>query len=196
MGTRYLRNSPVSESITVTHQSSETFLVEHIYSEETIGNVLAINLRQKIGTELSFVTFVNGQDSTEVIIESTNISPGDYTLILESFDMNSRGTVAATLATNIVTITIEVVPTAPTFSKSLDNQIVAVGSNDSWVLPDTIATYLPVVVELSPDSRISNVVTYDEKSHTVSFLGEKLDLNSELSGGIFLLRITLKDRVA
>ena len=67
----------------------------HIYAEEDIGNVLAINLRQRQGSELDFVTFVEHDGHTDVVFDAANLVSGQqYTLILESFDSNSNGDMA------------------------------------------------------------------------------------------------------
>ena len=64
----------------------------HIYAEEDIGNVLAINLRQKQGFELDFVSFVEQDSHTDVLIDASNLLGGQqFTLVLESFDTNSNG---------------------------------------------------------------------------------------------------------
>ena len=76
----------------------------HIYSESTIGNVLAVNMRQKVGSELSFVTFANGATSTDVIINSNGVSPGVYNLVLQSYDTD--GVVFSTLKTDTIIITV------------------------------------------------------------------------------------------
>ena len=54
-----------------------------------IGTQFVVDLRQQVGAELSFVTLANGLTSTEVVINTTGELPGEYTLILESFDSSS-----------------------------------------------------------------------------------------------------------
>ena len=76
----------------------------HVYSEERIGNELAIDLRQKAGTELPFVTFTNKATATDVVIDATGVMPGEYTLDLEAFDTNSS--VKSTLKTDTVKIVV------------------------------------------------------------------------------------------
>lgn len=55
MGTRYVRSAPLAELKEVDSNSSTIIEVENIFSEEAIGNVLSIELRQKEGAELTFV---------------------------------------------------------------------------------------------------------------------------------------------
>ena len=45
-----------------------------------------VDLRQKAGSELSFVTLTNGASSTDVLINTSDVSPGEYNLVIESFD--------------------------------------------------------------------------------------------------------------
>ena len=64
-----------------------------------------INLRQKSGHDLSFVSFAEKAVSTEVFIDPRGVAPGVYTLYIESFDANSN--VYSTLRTDIIELTIE-----------------------------------------------------------------------------------------
>ena len=43
-------------------------------------------MRQQIGKEHDFVNLINTSTSTEVTIDGTSLSSGDYELVLESFD--------------------------------------------------------------------------------------------------------------
>ena len=54
-----------------------------------IGNILNINLRQTSGAELAFVTLTEETGKTTVNFDTNGISTGEYSLILESFDLNS-----------------------------------------------------------------------------------------------------------
>ena len=66
MGTRYIRDSSLPDTIYVTVGVQYSLVVENIYSEHTIGNILVPNLRQKAGNELTFVTIY--QDTSEAIV--------------------------------------------------------------------------------------------------------------------------------
>ena len=68
-----------------------------------IGNQLAINLRQKAGSELSFVTLKNDASSTDVAINTTDLINGEYNLVLESFDTAFK---TLTLKTDTVKIVV------------------------------------------------------------------------------------------
>ena len=84
-----------------------------------IGNDLAINLRQKTGEELSFVSLVNGTISTYVILYTAGVAPGEYSLVLESYDLNSNGAVPATLKTDTISIIVEEPLNPPYFTEEL-----------------------------------------------------------------------------
>ena len=81
--------------------------VEHIRGKYTYANVLAINLRQKTGEELSYVTLANSSSEamTEVIIDTAGLPLSNYTLVLESYDENSDG-IESTLKTDTIQIVI------------------------------------------------------------------------------------------
>ena len=63
MATEYVRDSPVLTSISVGHTETEVIVIENIYSKHHIGNTLSIKLRQKAGSELPWVSFVQGSPS-------------------------------------------------------------------------------------------------------------------------------------
>ena len=87
MGTEYVHSKPPLTEITITKGSTTTINIPHITSALTIGNTLQINMRQRTGTELNFVSLKNGGSSTEVIIDGNDLTSGDYELILESYDV-------------------------------------------------------------------------------------------------------------
>lgn len=66
MGTQYVRDEPVPETLQIFResQSTETINILHIYSTLTIGNTLQINMRQRSGSELDFVSLINHDYST------------------------------------------------------------------------------------------------------------------------------------
>ena len=66
--------------------------------------MLDINLRQKAGTELLWVTLEQG-NPTHIKIVPAAVAPGDYTLILQSYDKN--GSVKSTLKEDLITITVQ-----------------------------------------------------------------------------------------
>ena len=79
--------------------------VPHVHAADTIGNVLAIDLRQSADFELSFVQLTKGATATEVLIDATGLAVGNYTLKLESFDKN--GGVFSALKIDTVTIVVK-----------------------------------------------------------------------------------------
>ena len=86
MGTQYVRDQTLPETIELLTDDLTSFTIINIYSAIPIGNQLNINLRQSLDNELSFVTFTELYSSTIIDIDATDIQPGDYSLILESFD--------------------------------------------------------------------------------------------------------------
>ena len=66
MGTRYVRDYPVPETIEILRdsQSTKAINIHHITSAIPIGNTLQINMRQRSGSELDFVVLINHDFST------------------------------------------------------------------------------------------------------------------------------------
>lgn len=85
-GTKYVRSSSssVPSSVEITQGESQTITIENISSYWDIGNELAINMRQT--TSLSFVSLTEVTGSTDVLIDTTGLEVGEYTLTLESFN--------------------------------------------------------------------------------------------------------------
>ena len=72
LGTRYSRATAAPSSIEIyANIGTATFTIAHISSELSIGNVLAISMRQKAGHELAFVTFDDLATETAIIIDSS-----------------------------------------------------------------------------------------------------------------------------
>ena len=89
MGTRVVRDETLVESIEVRADTQFSLSVPHVYPEDVIGTQFVVDLRQQAGVELSFVTLSNGPTSTEVVINTVGVDPGDYILVIESFDSSS-----------------------------------------------------------------------------------------------------------
>ena len=102
-GTQYGRNSTVPASLEIAAGDAKTLEIEPIYAMLEIGNTLDIHLRQKVGSELPWVTFPDGNPK-QVHFAPDGVEPGNYTVILESFDQNSG--VFSTLKTDTVTVTV------------------------------------------------------------------------------------------
>lgn len=64
MGTEYVHTVPPPTEITIEEGSITTLNIPHITSALTIGNTLDINIRQRSGTELDFVSFINNDSFT------------------------------------------------------------------------------------------------------------------------------------
>ena len=86
IGTKYIRDEPLPAGIEVQAGSLAVFSVPHVFAQDTIGNVLAIDLRLSADSEYTAVELSNGAGATEVTIDATSVYSGEYTLKLESFD--------------------------------------------------------------------------------------------------------------
>ena len=104
-------SSPWLEPITLelANQEVKSLPIENIFAKQNIGNWLDINVRQKAGLELSWVSITQGNPNTQVTLTPTNLAPGKYELVLESFDNNSsvksvlkRDTIVLTIADQAV----------------------------------------------------------------------------------------------
>ena len=98
-GTFFYRENLPESTVEIPAGNTLTLEVEHIKASLEYAHSLDINLRQSSSSaNLSFVTFKNEASSTEVIINTEGISPGEHTLVLESFD--ASGSVKSTLKTD------------------------------------------------------------------------------------------------
>ena len=57
-GTNYVRDEAIQETLTVASGMTQSLNVPHVYSALPIGNVLAINMRQRVGEELDFIQII------------------------------------------------------------------------------------------------------------------------------------------
>ena len=76
-GTRYIRASDPPSSITL-DVSPKVLIMNHVYAEDVISDVLAINLRQKPGSELSWVSIDNFPTSAIVTFNVEGVPAGEY----------------------------------------------------------------------------------------------------------------------
>ena len=84
--TDFVRDVSVKDSIIVKSGMKGTLDVNHVYSSINLPISFSIDLRQKFGSELTFVTLTNSISSTNVEIDATFLPTGEYTLVLEAFD--------------------------------------------------------------------------------------------------------------
>ena len=124
-GTVYTRENQPATSVEIPAGEIYILQVEHIQALYPHANVQVISLRQSPGTELSFVSFENQTSATNVIIDTTSLSDGEYALVLETFDADSDG-VESTLKIDTVTIVVisqatvtEIGCPLPTFTEPL-----------------------------------------------------------------------------
>ena len=101
--TDFVRDVSIQSSILVTAGKKAYFNVDHVYASITLPSSLSLDLRQKNGSKLTFVTLTNDASSTDVEIDATYLLPIEYTLVLEAFE--SEGAFKGlSLKTDTVTI--------------------------------------------------------------------------------------------
>ncbi len=81
------------------------------------------------------MSLVNGAISTDVILYTAGVAPGEYSLVLESYDMNSNGAVPATLKTDTISIIVEEPLNQPYFTEDLKTESLIAGYPSEWTLP-------------------------------------------------------------
>ena len=107
-GTIYEHKTPVTALVNLQqgYQAAD-LTIEHVESrpDVKITNVLDINLRQKVGSELQWIQISN--DAVAATL-SFDLSPplGKYQLILESIDLNSPLISPTVLKTNVITVNV------------------------------------------------------------------------------------------
>ena len=139
-GTSYIRIETLTDTIVIQAGDQSVLSVPHVFAEDVIGDQLAIELRQKAGSEIPFVSFINFASSTDVVIDATGVLPGEYTLVLESFDTNSD-LQELTLKTDIITIVVAIQgnsDTLPYFVAELEPVAITFGQSSEWTLPQII----------------------------------------------------------
>jgi len=107
-GALYKRSTPVPATFQVIIGTATILAVEKITADAStpITNTLDIMLRQQVGTELAWVTFTQKATVTEVnFAPDRTVTPGTYSLVLESFDL--AGGVFSALKTDTVSVTVE-----------------------------------------------------------------------------------------
>ena len=112
IGTAFIRDEPLADTIEVQAGETATLSVPHVRAQDTIGNVIAIDLRLGDDSELTSVQLTNGATATDVIIDTTGLTVGTHVLKLESFDTN--GEVFSSLKIDTVTIVVVAPPADPT----------------------------------------------------------------------------------
>ena len=127
-GTKYVRDGdPLPSSIEVAQGGVIRLSVPHIYSEFIIGTALAINLRQSGSSHHNFVSIIEYDNSSDVIIEPGDQPEGEYDLTLESF--NTLSNVKSALKIDVITIIISppTSPTPPIFVQELSTKMLTIG---------------------------------------------------------------------
>ena len=136
------------------------------------------------------MTFANGATLTKVIIDTNGISAGDYTLVLESYDLKSNGAVPPTLKTDTISIIVEEPLNPLYFTEDLETEYLVADQPSKWTLPPIETGLLRLQeVRIDADPLISDQISFDFLSSTISFSGEGLD--SLTSTEFVKIKITL-----
>jgi len=87
---QYTRSKSVPSIVGIVSGDSKVLMIENIGSSSPCVS-LNIQVRQKTGSELTWVSLQQGSPSEALIATPPDLVPGDYTLVLESYDENSPG---------------------------------------------------------------------------------------------------------
>ena len=134
---------------------------------------------------IEFVTLTEQSDSTDVIIDTTGVSAGEYTLMLESF--NTLSIAKSALKKDTITIT---VTAPPSFTETLTSEVVTAGTATSWTLPEIDDGYYELSnVQVVPPVSLDSYITYDSATRQISFSDD--DGSKPLAGSSYTISITL-----
>lgn len=169
----------------------------HIYSKYTIGNTLAIDLRQAAGgPQLDFVSFVSQSDSVDVEIDTSDVSLGTYELVLESFDANSG--VYSTLKKDTIQIVVTEPapsleePSGPGESDPDGMKTITAGAGESWRLGliDDFDQLAEVRVQYSPPN-LATYLDFDADKRVFTYNGK--EGISQFSNSFSQIKVVLVD---
>ena len=112
-----------------------------------------------------------------MIINTAGIEPGEYSLVLESFDEASNG-VESALKTDTITIVIlepEPLATLAIFTDDLETAFVLSGTKSSWILPDINPGVVELAeVRLDADPLILQHLKYDSLANSIIYDGKAI----------------------
>ena len=104
-GTKYVRAISITTSVSLgVNQASHSISIDNITSEYPIGNVLDVYVRQKSGTEKSWVTIITQGNPSILNLKPYLASPAIHTIEIESYDNSSA--VNSTLKTDSIIVEI------------------------------------------------------------------------------------------
>ena len=85
-GLDYARKESIKNFIQISDDQFFIF-VSHVFAQIPIDHEPEFNLSKNAGSKLTFVTFRNRADSTDVFINAKSVDPRVYNLVLESLDL-------------------------------------------------------------------------------------------------------------
>lgn len=106
-----------------------------------------------------------------MIIDTAGLSAGEHTLVLQSFDENSK--VGSTLKTDTITIVITT-ESLPTFVENPSDETLVANQEKRWELPEIVEGAYPLAkVLLRPPEQLKSLLSYDQDTNTITFAGSK-----------------------
>ena len=125
------------------------------------------------------MNLINRSSSTWVDINAAGVLPGEYTLILESFDRNSKPP-KLSLKTDIVTIFVTVADSDYSngiayFDLDLEQTTIISGKFSEWTLPRIETNGSPLKeVRIKAASLIADEISFQPQSKRIRYSGKKL----------------------
>lgn len=146
-GTRFTRETDFQTSIEIEAGDLHSIQIEKVRAVYPLTHDLEIHLRQKQGDEHSFVTIEESSSFSKVLIDTEGVSPGEYTLMLESFNAlaNNDGAAPATLKTDTITVSIKERPALASLESDPSPVEIHSGTKSSWELPRIKTGNLPLL---------------------------------------------------
>ena len=102
-----------------------------------------------------------------IIVNAAGVSPGTYSLVIESFDLNSN--VRSALKTDTIEIKLEA--GSPTFETDPVYKGLSAGESSTWALPeinDGGSAIKTITVE-PDDDVLSSLISFNEISRSITF---------------------------
>ena len=125
------------------------------------------------------MNLINRSSSTWVDINAADVLPGEYKLILESFDRNSKPP-KLSLKTDIVTIVVKVADSDYSngiayFVPDLERATIISGKFSDWILPRIETNESPLKeVRIKAAPLIADEISFNPISKRISYSGQKL----------------------
>jgi hypothetical protein len=98
--------------------------------------------------------------------------PGEYNLVIESFDSAFK---TLTLKTDTIRIFVTK-NTLAYFVTELEQKAIISGKSEEWIFPEIETNGQPLhEIRVEPDSFIASYISFDPSSNTVSYNGSRIE---------------------